>query len=67
MKTPGELAEVEIPQALARREGVSAYGTVVWSSEGASHVTVECRLLADNADGLRTKLLDVPVAELRAT
>ena len=65
MKTPDELAAVEIQGALAQREGVSAFGTVVWSGDGAAHVTVECQLLADNADGLSTKLLDVPIAELR--
>jgi hypothetical protein len=61
-----ELDVVGIPKAIAARERVNDRGTIVWHVEGAPYVTVECRCLDDNPDGLNTKLLDIELSDLRS-
>lgn len=65
MQTIKELDEVSIPQKLAQAERVEGRGTVVWHLPGAQFVTVECKIIDDNPEGLRTKLLDVAVSDLQ--
>ena len=65
MWTPMELDAVMVPQALATDEGVEGKGAIVWHVASAPYATVECRVLDENPDGLRTKLLDIPIADLR--
>ena len=65
MWTPMELDAVVVPKALAMDEGVEGKGAIVWYVAGAPYAAVECRVLHDNPDGLRTKLIDIPIADLR--
>jgi len=65
MWTLHELAVVAISDEIARQERVDAEGTVVWYVDGAPFATVECQCIDDNPDGLKTKLLDVQLPELR--
>jgi hypothetical protein len=60
-----ELAEVLIPSDLADSKGVENSGTVVWYVPGAVYATVECRVIDNNADGLKTELLDVNVNDIK--
>lgn len=60
-----ELDEVLIPRELAEAERVEPQGTVVWFLSGATFATVECRVVDNNPDGLKTKLLDVAVDTLQ--
>jgi hypothetical protein len=66
MWRPCELDYVDLPATLAARERVNPKGTVVWFTDAADYATIECGCLDDNPDGLATKLLDVPLSELRA-
>lgn len=64
MRALRELDVISIPKILARHERVKVEGTVVWFVEGASFATIECQCVEDNADGLKTKLLDVQLSDL---
>jgi hypothetical protein len=65
MWTPQEIDVVSIPEIIADRERVKPQGTVVWYVDGAPYATVECQCTDDNPDGLKTKLLDVQLLDLR--
>ena len=60
-----ELAVVTIPETIAAQAEVEAQGTVVWFLDEADIATVECQCIHNNPDGLVTKLLDIPVADMR--
>jgi hypothetical protein len=62
---PDEIDVVEIPPSLALQHGVEPIGTVVWYVAPAPFATIECCLVSDNPDRLRTLLLDVPIRDLR--
>lgn len=59
-----ELDEVFIPEDIAKTEGVVQHGTVVWYNYGAEFATVECEILSNNPDRLKSKLIDVDIERL---
>ena len=60
-----ELDEVVIPFIIAEKAGVVRSGTIVWYVPDAVYATVECAILADNPEGIKTRLIDVSISKLQ--